>query len=125
MKGFFLDFVCFKHRLVVELDGSQHSEGVQGDHDAMRDAILRRAGFRILRFWNSEVDANLDGVVATIQLALEPPTRPVWLEPQRTDPDTPTPAAPRPRPPPEGEGREGISIYPSPCSHHFGGSSPP
>src|SRR5262249_53014472 len=44
--GFYLDFVCFKHRLVIEVDGSQHGEEVQADHDAKRHAILNRAGFR-------------------------------------------------------------------------------
>ena len=76
--GFFLDFVCFKHRLIIEVDGSQHGEDVQGDHDAMRDSILARAGFKTLRFWNSDVDANLDGVMLTIQQALGTPPSPSW-----------------------------------------------
>jgi len=75
--GFYLDFVCFKHRLVVEVDGSHHSEDAQAAHDAMRDAILRRAGFRTLRFWNFEITTDLDGVVRTIELALTPPS-PSW-----------------------------------------------
>ena len=126
--GFYLDFVCFKHRLVVEIDGSQHGEVVQADHDAMRDAILRRAGFRTLRFWNSDIDANLDGVMVTIQQALGIPPSPLWggtadaqhrqgggigrvngdLRARRTAPDSPT-LAPRiksggPVPPHKGEG---------------------
>jgi very-short-patch-repair endonuclease len=76
--GFFLDFVCFKHRLVIEIDGSQHGEDVQSDHDAMRDNILRRAGFRTLRFWNSDIDSNLDGVMLTIQQALGLHPSPSW-----------------------------------------------
>jgi very-short-patch-repair endonuclease len=122
--GFYLDFACFKHRLVVEIDGSQHGEDVQADHDAMRDAILRRTGFRMLRFWNSDIDANLDGVVVTIQQALSNPPSPLWggtadpkdrqgggvgrvndafLSP-RTAPESPTLAASRPVPPHKGEG---------------------
>src|SRR5258708_24049858 len=43
--GFYLDFVCFRRRLIVEIDGSQHADDDrQIDHDAMRDAILRKAG---------------------------------------------------------------------------------
>jgi very-short-patch-repair endonuclease len=77
--GFYLDFVCFKNRLIVELDGSQHADDVrQADHDAMRDAVLQSRGFRTLRFWNSEVDANLDGVVLTIQTVLGLPPSPSW-----------------------------------------------
>ena len=74
--GFFLDFVCFKHRLVIEVDGSQHAESVQAEHDAMRDAILRRRGFHTLRFWNSDINTNLDGVMQMIQRALDRPSLP-------------------------------------------------
>jgi very-short-patch-repair endonuclease len=126
--GFYLDFVCFKRRLIVEVDGSQHADDDrQMDHDAMRDAILRRAGFRTLRFWNSDVSENLDGVVQTIQLALQNPPSPLWggtadaehrqgggvrhsndhqLD-RRTAPDSPTLTASRSVPPHEGEGGRG------------------
>jgi very-short-patch-repair endonuclease len=126
--GFYLDFVCFKRRLIVEVDGSQHADDEgQADHDAMRDAILRRAGFRTLRFWNSDVSTNLDGVVQTIQLALQNPPSPSWggtadaqhrqgggvgrnndnLQPRRMTPDSPTLTATRSFPPHEGEGGRG------------------
>jgi very-short-patch-repair endonuclease len=59
-------FVCFQERLVIEVDGGQHGDDVQADHDVMRDNILRRAGFRSLRFWNSEVNTNLEGVMYSI-----------------------------------------------------------
>ncbi|MBX3481877.1 endonuclease domain-containing protein [Phenylobacterium sp.] len=70
-KGFFLDFVCYSRRLVVEVDGSQHGEDVQGAHDAMRDAILRRQGFTVLRFWTSEVRGDPGGVVDRVIAHLE------------------------------------------------------
>jgi very-short-patch-repair endonuclease len=76
--GFYLDFVCFKHRLVVEVDGSQPAEGAQLDHDGTRDAMLRKAGFRVLRFLNSDVNSNFDGVVETIHRALCLPPSPSW-----------------------------------------------
>jgi very-short-patch-repair endonuclease len=76
--GFYLDFVCFKHRLIVEVDGGHHTEDTQADHDRMRDAILGRAGFRTLRFWSSDINANLDGVVETVQQALQTPPSPSW-----------------------------------------------
>ena len=98
-KGFYLDFVSFKHRLVVEVDGSQHADDDQADHDAMRDAILSRAGFRTLRFWNSDINLNLDGVMLAILQALEESA-----QVQRTAPDIPTRPASRSYPPHEGEG---------------------
>ncbi|HWF78018.1 MAG TPA: DUF559 domain-containing protein [Caulobacteraceae bacterium] len=92
--GFYLDFVCFPYRLIIEVDGSQHAEELDADHDGMRDAILGRAGFRTLRFWNSDVDSNLDGVVQAIQLALS------------AAPDSPTrPSLRDGHPPHKGEGR--------------------
>ncbi len=68
--GFFLDFVCLKQRLVVEVDGGGHNEDAQADHDVMRDAILRRAGFQTLRVSNADVNTNLDGVMRAVFDAL-------------------------------------------------------
>jgi very-short-patch-repair endonuclease len=79
-KGYYLDFVCFRSRLVVEVDGGQHGESEQAKHDEIRDAVLLSAGFETLRFWNSEVNTNLDGVVYSILCTLDAiegyPTRP-------------------------------------------------
>ena len=57
------DFVCRKARLVVEVDGGQHDESRR---DAARTAELKERGWRVVRFWNSDVLANTDGVVVTI-----------------------------------------------------------
>jgi very-short-patch-repair endonuclease len=65
------DFASLEGRLVVELDGSQHV--VQADYDARRDAFLRSAGFRVLRFWNADVLARPEAVVQTIFEALHRP----------------------------------------------------
>ena len=63
LDGYILDFVCFEARLIVEVDGGQHSESA---HDAARDRHFEGQGFRTIRFWNDEVDSNLDGVCLTI-----------------------------------------------------------
>ena len=68
--GYFPDFVCKRRRLMVEIDGSQHGEEPQKTFDNRRDAQLRAEGYRILRFWNSDIDANIDGVIDTILAAL-------------------------------------------------------
>ena len=72
-RGYFLDFVCYTQRLVVEVDGAQHGEREQARHDTIRDAVLAREGFRTLRFAASDVLSNLDGVVTAIRLALDAP----------------------------------------------------
>ena len=66
LEGYILDFVCFKQRLIVEVDGSQHGEEAGLAHDAKRDTHFALLGFLTLRFWNPEIDENLDDVVETI-----------------------------------------------------------
>jgi very-short-patch-repair endonuclease len=68
---YIVDFVSFRSRLVIEADGGQHgmSKGVESDRS--RDDFLRSQGFQVLRFWNSDIDANLEGVLETIFSALK------------------------------------------------------
>ncbi|MBV8972169.1 MAG: endonuclease domain-containing protein [Sphingomonadaceae bacterium] len=73
---FIADFVCRTRKLIVEVDGGQHSSEV----DAGRTAYLEGAGYRVVRFWNREVMVNLEGVLRTIAAALAdcpPPAPPV------------------------------------------------
>jgi len=63
---FVVDFACMKHRLIIEIDGGQHSFDRHVASDRARDAVLRELGFRVLRFWNAEVDADLDIIIDTI-----------------------------------------------------------
>jgi adenine-specific DNA-methyltransferase len=62
-----VDFMCLESRLVVEVDGGQHSP----DTDRERTRYLERQGFRVLRFWNNEVLGEIEGVLARIVEALE------------------------------------------------------
>ncbi|WP_332772843.1 endonuclease domain-containing protein [Phenylobacterium sp.] len=71
IRGYYLDFVCFSRRLVIELDGSQHAEDGRKAHDEVRDAVLKREGFQILRFWNHFVREDIDTVMDVIIAALE------------------------------------------------------
>ena len=66
------DFICLSKKLVIELDGGQHSE--QQSYDAKRTAFLESEGYRVLRFWNNEVLGNMDGVLQTILHALQAPS---------------------------------------------------
>jgi very-short-patch-repair endonuclease len=61
---YFADFVCMEARLVIELDGGQHSEQVE--YDAARTAVLEACGYQVLRFWNSQVLLQPDGVARSI-----------------------------------------------------------
>src|SRR5690606_24465909 len=61
--GFIVDFVCFERRLIVEVDGGQHSESAA---DALRDERLAALGFATLRFWNDDVLGNPEDVAIRI-----------------------------------------------------------
>jgi very-short-patch-repair endonuclease len=69
---FIADFVSHKAKLVIEVDGGQHSEKVKAD--CARTEFLAREGYRVLRFWNNDVLQNIDGVLEVIALALTAPT---------------------------------------------------
>jgi very-short-patch-repair endonuclease len=57
---FFADFACWQARLIVELDGGQHS--VQVAYDQQRTHFLEQQCFTVIRFWNDEVLLNWEGV---------------------------------------------------------------
>jgi very-short-patch-repair endonuclease len=67
ISGYVCDFVCREKRLIVEVDGGQHSESTS---DIIRDRRLAEDGYKVLRLWNNDVLGNLDGVLLTIQSAL-------------------------------------------------------
>lgn len=65
-----VDFVCVEKRLVIELDGGQHSESLGCDRE--RDVYLNAEGYVVLRFWNSALLNELDSVLEQIRLTLSP-----------------------------------------------------
>jgi very-short-patch-repair endonuclease len=70
-RGYYLDFVCADRLLVIEVDGGQHNDPLQAEHDAVRDEVLKRAGCLVMRFSNSAVRTDINGVMDAIALALE------------------------------------------------------
>ncbi|WP_417411263.1 DUF559 domain-containing protein [Hoeflea sp.] len=57
------DFVCHAHKRVMEADGSQHAGSVR---DGERDRSFETRGYRTLRFWNEDIQENIDGVAEQI-----------------------------------------------------------
>ena len=70
---FVLDFYCHEAKLCVELDGGQHAEPAQADYDRERTVWLNREGIRVIRFWNTDVLNNIEGVLQSILIALTTP----------------------------------------------------
>ena len=68
--GYIVDFACPDHKLIIEVDGSQHGNDADVRYDAVRTRRLESDGWRVLRVWNDEplknIDAVCDAIVRTI-----------------------------------------------------------
>lgn len=69
MGDYIVDFVCFKNKLIIEIDGGQHCDNRR---DKQRDRWFCGQGFNVIRFWNNDVLSNLDGVTKTILNEITP-----------------------------------------------------
>ena len=75
------DFAIPACKLVIEIDGGQHTAAVEAD--ARRTEELNGRGYRVIRFWNNDVLDNLDGVLEMIVAAIvERPPHPDPLPPK-------------------------------------------
>ena len=63
---YYLDFFCEEAELNIELDGSQHGFPEQRKHDLEREKFLQSRGIKTLRFWNSHLRRNAQGIRDTI-----------------------------------------------------------
>ena len=61
---YIVDFVCLERRLIIELDGRGHFE--QKQYDESRSEWLHGQGFRVVRFWNTELEEEINKVMRTI-----------------------------------------------------------
>jgi very-short-patch-repair endonuclease len=71
---YIVDFASLSTRVAIEIDGGQHAMPAAVRTDKARDEFLQSRGFRVLRFWNSDVDKNLNGVLEDIVRHLSTPT---------------------------------------------------
>ncbi len=65
---YIVDLVCLEKKLVIEVDGFSHR--LTRSQDERRDSELMRRGYRVLRFWNEEVERDLISVLHLIESAL-------------------------------------------------------
>lgn len=67
--NYIADFYCHDAKLIIEIDGSLHYEPLEREKDNERSYFFHTLGLRILRFSNSDVNRNFDGVCQAIILA--------------------------------------------------------
>jgi very-short-patch-repair endonuclease len=67
---YIVDFLCPAKRLIIELDGGHHNDDTTAKRDSERQAWLEQEGYRVIRFWNSDVTRDLNAVLERIYVEL-------------------------------------------------------
>jgi very-short-patch-repair endonuclease len=67
--SYVVDFLCKEKKLIVELDGSQHN--LQKGYDQRRTEFLTSQGYRVVRYWNNQVQQDGEAVLDDIFRKLE------------------------------------------------------
>ena len=77
--NYIADFFCYRAKLVIEVDGSQHYSEKGKQNDAFRTEELEGYGLKIIRFTNRQIDTNFGGVCRyidqTVKELIEAETR--------------------------------------------------
>ena len=64
--NYIVDFICNEKKLIIEIDGGQHNENKNITYDQERTKYLESKGYKVIRFWNNDIDNNIDGVYSDI-----------------------------------------------------------
>ncbi|MES2059745.1 MAG: endonuclease domain-containing protein [Patescibacteria group bacterium] len=64
---YIVDFYCAKKRLIIEIDGAGHTESDAKLYDKDRTKYFEDQGMNVIRFWNYEIDTNIEKVISIIQ----------------------------------------------------------
>ena len=62
-----ISFVILEKKLIIELDGGHHNQDETKENDIKRQNWLESQNFKVIRFWNSEVMKNINGVLQIIK----------------------------------------------------------
>lgn len=67
------DFACPERKIIIEIDGSQH---IESDDDKYRTFYIENTGYQIVRFYNNDIDTNIEGCIEYLQNVIkqQPPT---------------------------------------------------
>jgi very-short-patch-repair endonuclease len=68
IRQYIVDFASHRLKVVIEIDGGQHSL----ERDKVRSEVIEAEGYRIIRFWNNEVLENGDGCMIRLGQLVRP-----------------------------------------------------
>ncbi|MBR6301685.1 endonuclease domain-containing protein [bacterium] len=60
--NYIVDFACRQKKIVIEIDGGQHNEDSAILYDENRTKFIESKGYKVYRFWNNEINENIEGV---------------------------------------------------------------
>jgi len=79
---YIVDFLSYEAKLVIELDGGQHTEAIE--YDGKRSRFVEDAGFEVVRFWNNDALGNFEGVLQVINKKIgKTPKAPLLTSPRK------------------------------------------
>ena len=64
--NYIVDFICNAKKLIIEIDGGQHNEDKNIIYDNERTKYLETKGYKVIRFWNHDIDNNIESVYREI-----------------------------------------------------------
>ena len=67
ISDYIVDFICRSKKIIIEIDGGQHNEDDNKNYDLERTKFLESLGYKVIRFWNNDIDNNIEGVYKEMQ----------------------------------------------------------
>mgnify|MGYP001393593869 CR=1 FL=1 len=68
---YIVDFYCPDCKLAIEIDGDSHFNDDSQDYDKIRTDFLYEEGIKVIRFTNTEIYKNMNGVLESLKSAIE------------------------------------------------------
>ena len=69
--NFIADFYCHQAKLVIEIDGAQHYSNEGQQKDEFRTDVLEGYDLKVIRFTNTQINDNFQGVCEYIDLVVK------------------------------------------------------
>ncbi len=64
---YIVDFICIEKKIIIEVDGGQHNILENIEKDNIRSEYFSLRKFKVIRFWNNEIDNNIEGVYQKLE----------------------------------------------------------
>lgn len=69
--NYIVDFINREKNIIIEIDGGQHNQTKDIEYDNNRTKFLEQNGYKVIRFWNNDIDSNIEGVYEKLKEVFE------------------------------------------------------